>query len=189
MTMRTLTDQEKRTVRFAAIGIGIYLVIFGGFRVWKLLDVRRSEYRQMIAEANNLKQELQLYQDKTLVISKLMESSRMDPAKLSRTSLVAGASAAIQKAALTGAIQLGPIRESVAHSTASSEVASMQLEGNGPLPSVMAFLHNLESVGYPLILDSVQITIDPSRPGMVKLNLSIVILDFEQWKNDKAPNV
>ena len=29
--MRTLTHQEKRTIRYASVGIGIYLVLWPGF--------------------------------------------------------------------------------------------------------------------------------------------------------------
>jgi hypothetical protein len=102
-------------------------------------------------------------------------------------SLVAEASAAIQKAASSGGIQLGPIRESPAR-TSSKELASMQLEGTGPIPAAMGLLHRLQSLGYPLIVDSVQITPDATKPGMVKLNLTIIILDFEQWKTEELPN-
>ena len=35
--MRPLTDREKRTVRFAGIGIAIYLALFGGFRFGNFL--------------------------------------------------------------------------------------------------------------------------------------------------------
>jgi hypothetical protein len=101
---------------------------------------------------------------------------------------VAEASAAIQQSALTGQVQLGPIRESPPRPSAK-ELASMQLEGIGPVPAVMKFLHRLETLGYPLILDSVQINPDATKPGMVKLNLTIVILDFEQWKNEEMRNV
>ena len=64
----------------------------------------------------------------------------------------------------------------------------MQLEGTGPIPAVMTLLHRLETLGYPLIVDSVQITGDPTKPGMVKLNLTIIILHFEAWKSPEVPN-
>ena len=64
----------------------------------------------------------------------------------------------------------------------------MQIEGSGAVPAVMSLLHNLESLGYPLIIDSVQLTTDPMRPGQVKLNLTIVVLDFEQWKPEATPH-
>ena len=110
----------------------------------------------------------------------------MDPAKLSRTSVVAEASAAIQKAAMGGGIQLGPVRESPARPS-SKELASMQIEGMGPVPAVMGMLSRLESVGYPLIIDSVQLTSD-MRPGQLKVSLTILILDFEQWKKEGPPH-
>ena len=31
--MRTLTPEEKRTIRFAGVGIAIYLVLFGGYEI------------------------------------------------------------------------------------------------------------------------------------------------------------
>src|SRR2546425_8475139 len=36
--MRTLTAREKRTVRIAAMGIAVYLVVFFGARVWRWFD-------------------------------------------------------------------------------------------------------------------------------------------------------
>src|SRR5579872_2104744 len=162
--MRTITDREKRTIRIAATGISIYLVLFFGARVFKYFETRRAQYQQLVKEAQNLKLELKPYEDRVLVVRKLMENFRLDPAKLSRDSVVAEASAAIQKAAASGGLGLGPIRESSARPSAR-ELASMQLEGSGPIPAVMTFLHRLETLGYPLILDSIQINSDPTRPG------------------------
>jgi len=110
----------------------------------------------------------------------------MEPQKSSKATLVAEASAAIQKAAGSGGVQFGPIRESAARASAK-ELASMQFEGSGSVSSVMTLLHRLQTLGYPLIIDSVQMTPE-TRPGMVKVHLTIVILDFEQWKNGELPN-
>ncbi len=185
--MRTLTDHEKRTIRIAAAGIGIYLVLFCGLRSWKYFEKKRSEYHQLLSNAQTLKLELQPYEDKVLVVKKLMAGFHLDPATLSKSSVVAEASDAIQKAGMTGGVQIGHIRESPA-SASTKELASMQLEGVGPLPAVMSLLHRLENLGYPLIVDSVQITAETTRPGIVKLNLTIVILDFEQWKSEGVPH-
>ncbi|MDB6110098.1 MAG: hypothetical protein JWR69_1848 [Pedosphaera sp.] len=185
--MPAMTVREKRTVRIAAVGIAIYLALFCGVRSWKYVEARRSDYRRLVAEAQSLKEELRPYETKILLTTKLMETFHLDPAKLSKASLVAEASAAIQKAASSGGIQLGPIRESPARSS-SKELASMQLEGTGPIPAVMSLLHRLQSLGYPLIVESVQINPDATKPGMVKLNLTIIILDFEQWKTEEMPN-
>lgn len=184
--MANLTDREKRTVRLAAVGVAIYLVLFFGVRGWKSLEARRSEYQQLSVDAQRLKRDLQPYENRILLAQKLKETFHMDPEKLSRASVVAEASAAIQKAAGSIKVQLGQVRESAARPTAK-ELASMQLEGTGPVPAVMAFLHRLETLGYPLVIDSLQISGD-TRPGMIKLNLTIVILDFEQWKKEEMPS-
>jgi hypothetical protein len=184
--MRTLTPHEKRTVRFGAAGIVIYLLLFGGFQVWKYFARCRADYQQLVSQADRLKQEVRLYDDRVLIVKKLMESLRLDPAKLSRTSVVAEASSAIQKAAMSGGVQVGPVRESPARPS-SKELASVQLEGTGPVPAVMGLLSRLESVGFPLIIDAVQLTPD-MRPGQLKVNLTILILDFDQWTKEGAPH-
>lgn len=185
--MRTPSNKEKRTIRFAIIGISIYLALFGGLKSWKYFEAKRSEYLELVREANDLKQKVQPYKDKAEIVQTLMEHFRMDPAKLSKASIVGEASAAIQKAATGGGMQFGPIRETSARSS-KKELASMQLEGSGPVPAVMAFLHSVTTLGYPLVIDSVQFSAEPSKPGAIKVSLTIVILDFEQWKKEEAPN-
>ena len=184
--MRTLTHHERRTVRFGAAAIVIYLLLFGGFQAWKYLARCRVDYQQLVSQADRLKQEVRLYDDRALAVKKLMESMRLDPANLSRTSVVAQASAAIQKAAMSGGVQVGPVRESPARPS-SKELASVQLEGTGPVPAVMGLLNRLEGVGFPLIIDSVQLTPD-MRPGQLKVNLTIWILDFDQWTKEGSPH-
>ncbi len=182
--MRALTTQEKRTIRFGAIGITIYLCLFAGLHAWRALAKGRVEYQRMAAEAQTLRLEVQVYQDKVLALKKLMEDSKLDPARLDRVTAVANASAAIQKAAAQGGVRLGPIRESSAHGS-TKELASVQLEGVGSVPALLAFLHETERMGYPLIIDSVQFTSEPRMPGMVKATLTIVILDYDAWKKKK----
>jgi hypothetical protein len=189
--MRALTAQEKRTIRIAGAVLGVSLALLCGQKAWKLLHAKRTVYLSLVKEAQNLRDEIRPYESKVAVISKLMESSHMDPAKLSRATLVADASAAIQKAAASGGVQLGPIRESPAHAT-GKELASMQLEGIGQVTAIVSFvsfLHRLETVGFPLIVETLQMNPEASKPGMVKLSLTISILDFEQWKKEgTTPN-
>jgi hypothetical protein len=184
--MRTLTPHEKQTIRLGGIAIAVYLVCFGAYQAWKAAGRTKAEYRQLAGQADRLKQEVRLYDDRVLALKKLMESLRLDPAKLSRTSLVAEASSAIQKAALSGGIQVGPVRESPGRPS-SKEIASVQMEGTGPVPAILGLLSRLESVGFPLLIDTVQLTPD-MRPGQLKVNLTILILDFDQWKKEGPPN-
>jgi hypothetical protein len=181
--MTALSNSEKRTLRLGSIALGIYLVLFGGFSICKKMEKWRTDYAKLSMDAENLRREVQPYENKVLLLEKLKGS--LDPSKLSKTTLVADASSAIQKAAMTGGVQLGPIRESPPRPSAK-ELASMQLEGMGQPRSMIAFLQRLNLLGFPLLLDNVQISADPTKPGMVKLSLTIIILDYEQWKNEEV---
>ncbi len=183
--MRALTDREKRTVRLAVAGIAIYLVLFFGLRVGKALSRERHDYLERVEEARLLKQRLAVYTDKAEALRKLMEDLRTDPARLSKATVVAEASAAIQQAATSAGLQLGPVREAPARASAK-ELAQIQLEGTGPVPAVLALLHTLGSVGFPLVVDAVQFNSDNARPGALKMTLTILILDFDQWKTAEA---
>ena len=185
--MPALSESEKRTIRIATVAISIYLVLFFGWRGSKQLEKGRAEYLRLAQDAQNVKRQLQPYENKALLLTKLKETYRLDPQKLSKVTLVAEASAAIQKAAQSGGIQLGPIRESPARAS-GKELASMQLEGVGQVPAILAFLHRLETLGFPLVIDSLQINPETRGPGMIKLNLTIVILDYEQWKIEQVRN-
>jgi len=181
--MRTLTNREKRVVRFAVVALALYFVFFCG----RILESRRSEYRKLLNEGRNLKQMIRAYEERVLVVKTLMERLKLDPAKLSKASVAAETSSAIQKAAAGGGIQFGPIRESSGRPSAR-ELASVKLEGSGPLSALITFLHRLDGLGYPVVIDSVQIGADTMKPGMVKLSLTIIIMDFEQWKNEEPPH-
>ena len=182
--MRTLSDHEKRQIRRATVLIGIYLLLFCGFKMWQSMEKRRVEYKQLVGDAKNLRVKIQSYQDKALVVKRMMEDFHLDPAKLSSQTIVGQASSAIQKAASASGIQVGTIRETATRES-SDEIASMHFEGSGPVPAVTGLLSRMQTLGYPLIIDSVQITPD-NRPGNVKVSLTIVILDFEKWQNPEA---
>ena len=180
-----LTQSEKRTIRYASVGIAIYLALFGGWKVWGWLSQKRTEYNQLIAQGQKLKTEVQPFADQSTVVKKLMDDFHFDPAMLTTNTLVADATAAIQKAAMSGGLQPGPVRESAGRS-ANKALATIQFEGAGQVASVMAFLQRLPTLGFPLLVDSVQISSDPMRPGQMKLTITVIVLDFDQWKNQEA---
>jgi hypothetical protein len=185
--MRTLSDQEKRTVRLASVVLAAGLLLAGGLWCGRRLQARRAAYRTLLVEAQDVRDEIDRYQDKAAVAQKLIDNFHLDPMTLARTSLVAQASSAIQKASSAAGVAAGSIRETPAHG-AGKEIASIQFEGTGPVPAVMALLYQLERAGAPLIVDSVRITGSPRQPGAVKVNLTIVVLDFEQWKAEGPPH-
>jgi len=185
--MRTLTPQEKRTVLYGSIAVGVYLLLFGGYKVWGSLGQRSAAYQQLVADARDMRQKLMFYDDRVLATKKLMDHYQLDPAKLSRATVVGEASAQIQKAAAGSGIQVGPVRETPAK-TSAKEMTTLQFEGTGPVTAVLGLLKRLETLGEPLIIDSVQLTPDNTRPGQIKIILTAVILDFEQWKTEDKPH-
>ena len=46
----------------------------------------------------------------------------------------------------------------------------------------------METLGYPLIVDSVEITPNPMRPDQIKISMTVVILDFDKWKTEDKPH-
>src|ERR1035438_1887411 len=96
--MRTLTEHEKRTIRFASVALVLGLLLAGGIWSAKRLQARRAAYQALLVEARDVRDEMDLYHDKAQVAQKLIDTFHMDPMTLSRTSLVAQASAAIQRA-------------------------------------------------------------------------------------------
>ena len=185
--MRTLSPSEKRTVRYGAIALAVYLALFGGVKLWNFFAHHRADYLAMVAAARQLKADARLDADRAVVVKKLMEEFQLDPAKLSTNSVVADASAAIQKAAASGGVKPGPIRELPGRASAN-ELATIEFEGSGPVAAVISLLHRLPLLGYPLVIDSLQITADSMRPDQVKLNLKVIVLNFEQWKKSEAPH-
>ena len=185
--MLTLSEREKRTIRLAAIGIAIYLVLFGGFRAWRKMEAIRKDYQELAAQAEKARLELPPYENRVLLFEKLSDAYQFDPRKLNMESLVADASAAIQNAARQGGIQLGPIRETVGRSS-GRELSSIQVEGMGPVPAALALLHRLQTLGYPLVIDQLQLTPGSPRPDQMKMNLTIIILNYEAWQKGNRPN-
>ena len=185
--MPTLTEREKRTVRIAGIGILIYLTLFFGIKLIKGARTMRAAYDQQVQATQTLRSEVQTYEVRAQRLQRLMERLQLEPGKVATNSIIAQTSAALQQAALAGGLQVASIRESVARSS-ERELGTIQLDATGQPPSVMNFLARLEHLGFPVIVDAVQLSSEPRGPGMLKAHLSLIILDFEQWKPRKAPH-
>jgi hypothetical protein len=181
-----MTDRDKRTIRIGAVILVIYLASFYGVRGWKRGEASRTDYHALVRKAEQLQQDVRAQENKVLLFEKLSEAFKLDPRKLTNETLVAEASAAIQNAAQQGGIVLGPFRETPGRPS-SRELSTIQIEGTGPVPATMALLHKLHTLGYPLIIDSLQLTPAQNRPGQLKMNLTVIILNYDQWKKE-APN-
>ena len=178
---RPLTLREKRIIRIAAVSVSIYLALLYGSVVRDYFTARRHAYEELVQQARDLRGVIKPYEEKIATATNLMARFQMDPVKLKRASVVAEASAAIQQMAVSGQVAVGPIRETPGRPSAR-EAGSIQFEGTGPVAAVMALLHNLDHCGFPVIIDAVQLTSDPRMPNGVKVNLTLVVLDFDAWK-------
>ena len=186
---RPLTLREKRTIRIAAVCVCIYLALFYGPVARHYFMARRAAYDRLVQQARDLRDVIKPYEEKVATATNLMDRFRMDPAKLKRASVVAEASAAIQQMAASEKVAVGPIRETAGRPSAR-EAGSIQFEGTGPIAAVMDLLHNLDHSGFPVIIDAVKFTADPRMPNGIKVNLSIVVLDFDAWKpKEEKPHV
>ncbi|HEV8542170.1 MAG TPA: hypothetical protein VGR78_07255 [Verrucomicrobiae bacterium] len=185
--MAALTAREKRTVRVAVIGIAIYLAVFLGFRLWQKLEAGRTNYQQLLTRLQREQRDVRTAENQVRLFQKLTEAYRLDPRKLPKETLVAEASSAIQNAARQGGFQLGPVRESAGRGS-SRELSTIQFDGFGPLPAALTMIHKIQTLGYPVMIDSLQLAQDPTKPGMLKVNATLVILNFEQWKTEEVPN-
>lgn len=182
-----LSPRDQRTLRWAAIGIGAYLVLFFGIQGLRALEKKRSDYLRLKLEAQNLNQEFKPYEVKAEVLAKLKLNYRMQPSQLNSSTLVADTSAAIQSMATSHQVLLGPMRESPPRPGAR-ELAAIQLEGVGKVPDILSFLYLVPRLGFPVLIDSIQFTPDTTRPGMLKVSLSLVIVDYNQWVKEEVRN-
>jgi hypothetical protein len=185
--MRTLTSSEKRTITYGVSVLGAYLILFGGWKIWTALQKHSAAYAELVSDASAAKEKLQIYDVRALATQKLMNDYHLDPAKLTRATVVGEASEKIQQTAASSGIQVGPVREAPAKASAK-ELATLQFEGTGPVPAVLSLLKRMEILGYPLIVDSVEITPNPMRPDQIKISMTVVILDFDKWKTEDKPH-
>lgn len=179
--MKTLTPSERRTVRIGGIGVVIYLVLFFGLKGSQSLAAHRAAYERQVRAAHLLRSEVEIHEARALKLQRLMERTRIDPGQLSTNTVVAQTSAALQQAAQSGGLQLQAVRESLARS-GQREIGTIQLDATGQPTAVLGFVARLERIGFPVVIESLQFSPDPRGPGMLKVHLNLVVLDFEQWK-------
>lgn len=185
--MRTLTPQEKRTIRLATIGLSLYLTLFYAPRLWKQIASGTSQQQALNLEIQSFKHELPPYENRLLRLEKLRNDIQLKPSPPTTPELIAETSAAIQNSAMTSGIKLGPLRETGSRPSAM-ELASIRLEALGPVPNLLQWIAQLELLGLPILIDSIQIDADPRQPNMLKASLSLLILDPQQWNKEDTRN-
>lgn len=183
--MPALTERDRKTLRYAGIGLAVYLVLFFGLKSARGLQESRNDYLRLVQEEELLRQQIQAYDTKELLIEKLKHESGLDRAGLSRDTIAGEAAAAIVTAAKAGGIKLGPIREGPGNRSANA-LAGMRLEATGQIRSVTALLDQIGRLGFPLVIRSVQLEPDPRQPGQITVNLEVEVLDFEGHETERG---
>lgn len=179
--MKSLSSSERRTLRLGSIALAVYLVAFFGVKWVRAANALRDDHLQLSRTAASLKAEVERYEIRAERLGRLMNRLQIDPAALRTNTVVGQTSAALQKAAQAQGLQLGSIRENPSRST-ERELGSIQFDATGPTQAVLGFLARLDSLGVPVVIDSIQCSGNPRGPGQLKLQLQVIILDFDQWK-------
>ena len=179
--MRTLTPREKRTVQIAAILLGVYLALFYGTGIWRSLESARVEYRGLQASTESLNLKILRAQKKAKRFARLGQTWGIHGDRLEGSTIVTEAREAIERAAKECGVGLGASKETPGRSS-SRALRVFQIEGVGKTEAVMGFLHKLRTLGYPLVIDRLNIDTKKMKPGQVRLALSVAILNFKAWK-------
>ncbi len=186
--MRALNPREKRTLRFAAVFLAIYLAGFFGLRGLKLLEGQRAEYERLRSRAALLAGEIATEKAKARKLERLKALWRFDANALRRESVVGDASSAIQKAAQSSGIELGSLKEAAGRSS-TQELAAIVLDGRGTTTAAMQFIHSLGALGFPLLVERLEAKTTGMKPGQVQFSLSLSVLDYAAWKAEEKTGV
>lgn len=164
--------------------MAIYLAGFYGLRGVQHLESKLAEYREVSLLAEELNVQVLREKSKSQRLEKLVSAWRIDLQGLGRKTLVGEALAALQSSAQAGGVQLGPLKELPGRSSAR-ELSLLQLEGTGPTGGILQFLNGLSTLGYPLVVDSLQLKTAGKEPGQVSFSLSVAVLDSSGWKKEE----
>jgi len=166
----------------------IYLLLLSGWKAYRYLEEKREAYQVAKLEAEETKLRVYRQEVKARRFRHLKKSWNLNFDKLKPETLVGEAREAILKAAQVAKVHIGSSRESHRASSAR-ELATIQLAGEGSTMSVVNFLQSLRGLGYPIVLDHLQINIIDQKPGHVTLTLNILVMNFNAWKMEEEGDV
>ena len=177
----SMSEKDKRTLRYGAIAIIVYLSLFYGKSLLGLFEGNRQDYFKKLDEAEQLGALFRSYETKGMKIEKLRGQLGINVHDLSNTNLVGNVGRKIQELVKASGYKMGQIRE-VAGRGGQGVAATLQIEGTGPLKSLMPLMHRFRHTGYPLIIDSMNIRAEKRKPGQLQWSVDVIILDYSQWK-------
>ncbi len=179
--LESLSEKDRKTLRYGAVIIVVYLSLFYGRSILAAFESSRVAYFEQLEQAEDLEEIFRSYENKVLKIEKYRDQYHLNVRALSNTNLVGNAGRALQELVKQSKFKIGQVRETLA-SGGSANAATFQVEGSGPLKSLMPLLHRLQSTGYPMIIDTISIRTDEKKRGNVQWSATIVVLDYRKWK-------
>jgi hypothetical protein len=183
----SMSQKDKRTLLIGGIFIIVYLGFFYGNKLLGLFEGERRAYFDQFEEAQQLGDLFKSYETRVMKIEKLREQYSLNVRTLEATNLIGNAGRAIQDLVKNSGYKMGQIRE-VASRGGQGIAATLQLEGTGPLKSLMPLLHRFQTTGYPLIVDSFTVRAEKRKPGEVQWSAEVILLDYQKWKKPGGGN-
>lgn len=176
---RELTEREARTVRFAGIALGAYLVVyvivFGG----RGLDRSVERYEEVRGELASLETEVLRRRKDAKDYAELRRHWRLEFESLTSDKLVSEVRESIEKYASSSGVRLAGSREA---GSGGADRARLQLELTGSAEKVFGFVENLDTLGLPLYVRSFHLNRDGHGPGKVGVSLAIGVLDYRKFR-------
>lgn len=179
--LASMSEKDKRTLRYGAMFIVLYLSVFYGRSLLGVFEGNRQTYFQKLDEAEELGVLFRSYETRGMKLEKLRDKLQLDVHRLDSTNLVGNVGRSIQALVKQSGYKMGQVRE-VAGGGSKGAAATLQIEGTGPLKSFMPLMQRIRTTGYPLILDSLSIRTDKRKAGQLQWSADLIILDYKKWK-------
>ena len=182
--MRALNEREKRTIRIGAIALATYLLVFGGLKMWRWLEARRSAYGELELELSRLENERLRMETRQVRLGKLEKQFALDLVAWNPQTIVHEVRAGIDALAKKRKVALPPIRETNGLRQ-SGEFRKFLVKGSGTTVAVAQFVDELSGIGFPLVVNSFRLDKNGTKPGQVKFDLDVAILDYGSYQAKK----
>ncbi|MFN0057973.1 MAG: hypothetical protein ACKVX7_05885 [Planctomycetota bacterium] len=181
--MPQLSARERRTVRLGAIVLGAALALFLGDWVIGRLESVRAEYlAKQDTAGGDLVTRVDAQSQQLKRLGVLRAQRALDLVRLAQSDgLVSEVRDAIRRTAGAQNVALSSSKESE-RSASGRELSGILLEAEGKIAEICAFVHGVEQLPYPLVMDRFVLNSAGKEPGQVKLTMSISIWNYAAWK-------
>ncbi len=179
--MAKLNAREQRIVKWALVLVPLYLLLFYGLAGVRALEEQRKEFGNIQLEAEEVELRITKEAKKYKRLKRMREEWSLHLKELNTATLVTSAREAVQSAASKCGVGLGNSQE-MGRGNNNDLLRVIQMQGSGKTEAVLRFLYLCPRLGYPLLLDNLQIKGVPGKPGRLTLTFSLAIVNTDRWK-------